>query len=62
MSNFKPIKTINILPVEDNSAGLLPVQAVSNIEESHLHLRKSGIYTDAKTHDLVLLNLPQKEH
>jgi|SRR6185312_12613086 len=76
MSNFKSIKSVNILLVEDNLADIRLTREVFNGgkihnklnvvmdgEEALLYLRKSGTYANAETPDLVLLdlNLPKKD-
>lgn len=76
MNNYKAIRPINILLVEDNPADIRLTQEVfkegriRNIlnivmdgEEAIMYMRKMGQYGNAETPDLVLLdlNLPKKD-
>lgn len=76
MNNYRQIKPINILLVEDNPADIRltkevfkdgrirnTLNVVMDGEEAMEYLRKSGKYNEAETPDLVLLdlNLPKKD-
>ena len=76
MKNYKSVKPINILLVEDNPADVRLTQevfkdgkihnilsVVTDGEQALLYLRKSGKYEYMETPDLVLLdlNLPRKD-
>ena len=76
MENYNPIKTINILLVEDNPGDIRltkevlkegkirnKLNVVMDGEEALFFLKKTGKYKDAVSPDIILLdlNLPKKD-